>query len=104
MINGSPKGYFKSSLGLGRGDPLSPMLFVVVVEAFSVLMERDKLCRLITGFSTSNSFHEVTHLQFANDTNIFLWCILEAGCCFEKYFEMVPRCYQVFLQVILSMW
>lgn len=70
MINGSPKGYFKSSRGLGRGDPLSPMLFVVVAKAFNVLMERAKICRLITGFSTSNSFHEVTHLQFANDTII----------------------------------
>ena len=54
LINGYAEGYFKTSCGLRQGDPLSPMPFVLVAEAFNVLMERAKLHKIITGFSRSN--------------------------------------------------
>ena len=71
LINGSAKDYFKSCRGLRQGDPLSPRPFVLVTEAFNILIKRAKLHRMITGFSTSTSIHEVAHLQFADDTVIF---------------------------------
>lgn len=40
LVKGSLKGFFSSSKGLRQGDPLSPMLFVIVVETLNALMNR----------------------------------------------------------------
>ena len=40
LINGTSSGFFQSSRGLRQGDPISPYLFVVVMEALSCLVKR----------------------------------------------------------------
>ena len=55
LVNGSPKGYFKSSRGIRQGDPLSSMLFVIVVEAWNALLDKAKHWRLIFGFTIDNA-------------------------------------------------
>ena len=40
LINGTPFNFFRSFKGLRQGNPLSPFLFVIVMEAFSRLVER----------------------------------------------------------------
>ena len=39
MINGSPFDFFGSSRELRQGDPLSPMLFDIVMEALSCMLD-----------------------------------------------------------------
>lgn len=54
--------------GLWQGDPLSPLLFLIVVEALSLMMV--EACRLIvySGFKHGINQLELSHLQFVDDT------------------------------------
>jgi hypothetical protein len=40
LINGGPEGFFGSSRGIRQGDSLSPLLFVIVMEALSRMMSK----------------------------------------------------------------
>jgi hypothetical protein len=73
LINGAPSGFFGSSRGVRQGDPLSPFLFVLVIEAFSRMISAIYSRGLISGFSVGSRGRnrvEVSHL-FADDTLIF---------------------------------
>lgn len=44
LINGSAKGFFPASRRLRQGDPLSPFLFTLVVDAFSQILKNGENC------------------------------------------------------------
>ena len=74
LVNGSPTGFFESSRGLRQGDPLSPFLFLIVMEALSRLLARAGIGRFIKGFLVGCHEEEsldISHLLFADDTLIF---------------------------------
>lgn len=73
-MNSSPVGFFNSSRGLRHGDPLSPLLFVIVMEALSRMISAVVNRGFVTGFSvgdTDRGTLNISHLLFANDTLIF---------------------------------
>lgn len=89
LVNGSSKGYFKSSRGLQQGDPLSPMLFIIVAEALNTLLEKAKQMSLISGFAIEDSDCEVLiyGLQIILLFFVMLhWIRLK---CLLKWFELL---------------
>ena len=74
LFNGSPTDFFGSSRGLKQGDPLSPMLFLVMMEVFSKMMKRAEGASLLRGFRVAGRQGGgvgVSHLLFVDDTILF---------------------------------
>jgi hypothetical protein len=74
LINGSSCGFFQSSRGIRQGDPLSPLLFVIVMEALSRMIDKASDVGLLSGFSVGGEISDplrISHLLFVDDTLIF---------------------------------
>ncbi|CAA7049989.1 unnamed protein product [Microthlaspi erraticum] len=70
LVNGEPAGFFAGKKGLRQGDPLSPYLFILVMEALSKLLD-------LAGRNGEFALHPqcenplITHLLFADDLLVF---------------------------------
>ncbi|KAJ9705360.1 hypothetical protein PVL29_003414 [Vitis rotundifolia] len=74
LINGTPAGFFNSSRGLRQGDPLSPHLFVIGIEALSRLILKAMRGGFLSGCKVNGRSGDgalVSHLLFADDTLVF---------------------------------
>lgn len=69
-INGSLAGYFASSRGLRQGDPLSPYLFVLVMEMLSLKLNMGAMETNFKCYWRTKDC-KMTHLLFADDILIF---------------------------------
>ena len=49
LVNGTPEGFFNSLWGIRQGDPLSLLLFVLVMEALSRMVNATIEQGLLTG-------------------------------------------------------
>lgn len=69
-----PTSFFNSSRGLSQENPLSPMLFVIVMETLGKINSAAVSGGLLFGFfvGTRNvGGIDISHLMFADDTLIF---------------------------------
>jgi len=50
LVNSETTGFFSSSRGLHQGDPLSPLLFILVMETLGRLVNKAMEVDLLEGF------------------------------------------------------
>ncbi|KAK1564769.1 hypothetical protein Q3G72_011280 [Acer saccharum] len=91
LVNGSPTLQFGIKRGLRQGDPLSPFLFNIVTEALSCLFQKAHGLGMMEGAVFGNDSVHVSHLQFADDTIIFLRPKMEYLCNVRR----ILRCYEL---------
>jgi hypothetical protein len=72
--------YFRPGKGLRQGDPLSPLLFNLVIDVFSRMLVKAARRGYVSGFMNSLSEEGVISLQYADDTLIFLNHDCEEAC------------------------
>ncbi|KAJ0806197.1 putative RNA-directed DNA polymerase [Helianthus annuus] len=70
LVNGSPTFEFGCSKGMRQGDPISPFLFVVAMEALSCLFNKACEVNVFQGIHLPDSDHFVSHLFYADDAMI----------------------------------
>ena len=68
LVNGVPSNFFKPSRGLRQGDPLSPIIFIILAECFGRLIDCRKCEGRIRGILPSSNCAPFTHQQFVDDT------------------------------------
>ncbi|KAJ0589979.1 putative RNA-directed DNA polymerase [Helianthus annuus] len=71
LVNGSPTMEFSMSRGLRQGDPISPFLFIIALEALDVIMKRAVKEGIFKGVVLPRNGPMISHLCYADDA-IFL--------------------------------
>eukprot|EP00253_Pinus_taeda_P009224 PITA_09224 len=68
LVNGSPSYIFIPSRGVRQGDPLSPFLFILMMEGLGRSIKHAKAMGKIKGLQLSKNGQAPTHQQFVDDT------------------------------------
>lgn len=70
LINGCPTTFFKGSRGLRQSFPLSPLLFLLVIEGLSRLLNLARDTGKIIGIKVSKNYN-ITHVLYVDDVLLF---------------------------------
>nr|GEZ45879.1 RNA-directed DNA polymerase, eukaryota, reverse transcriptase zinc-binding domain protein [Tanacetum cinerariifolium] len=97
-VNGERFGYFKGGRGLRQGDPISPDLFTLVMEVFSLIMSRNVQNSPDFKYHVGCKELKLTHLIFADDLLVLchgdlksISVLKKALNEFSKVFGLVPN-------------
>ncbi|GJX93509.1 RNA-directed DNA polymerase, eukaryota [Tanacetum coccineum] len=75
LVNGSPTKEFEFGKGLKQGDPLSPFLFILVMESLHLSFQRVVDAGLFQGINIGEGLVNISHMFYADDA-VFVgqWC------------------------------
>jgi retron-type reverse transcriptase len=71
-VNDQLGSYFQTKKGLRQGDPMSPILFNIVVDMLAILIARAKEASQVEGVIPHLVQDDLSILQYADDTVIFM--------------------------------
>lgn len=66
LVNGSHSSWISSSRGVRQGDPISPLLFLIVSQNFYAILNKALSLNLVPGFNSALP-RNFNHLMFADD-------------------------------------
>jgi len=69
LINGETTSFFQSDRGLRQGYPISPLLFILVMEGLSLLLKKGQAEGELTDMKVSRLV-KILHLLFVDDVLI----------------------------------
>jgi mannosylglycoprotein endo-beta-mannosidase len=69
LINGEATKFFQSKCGLRQGCPLSPFLFILVMEGLSIMLKKGQVEGTLTGIKVSRLI-KILHFLFVDDVII----------------------------------
>ncbi|XP_022003012.1 uncharacterized protein LOC110900430 [Helianthus annuus] len=67
LVNGSPTTEFEIQRGVRQGDLLSPLLFILAMEALHIATESAVECGILKGIKTPGSGPKISHLLYADE-------------------------------------
>lgn len=92
LVKGSPSSEVKPCRGLRQRDPLSPLLYNLVAEVLNLMLRRANQKGLFKGiFLNKHGQDQLTHLQFADDTLLFIEGSLES----VRTVKRILQCFQL---------
>ena len=68
LVNGVPSGIITPTHGIHQGDPLSPFLFILMVEGLGRSISASKGANSIRGLRGTPDGSSHSHQQFVDDT------------------------------------
>ncbi|GKA40994.1 RNA-directed DNA polymerase, eukaryota, partial [Tanacetum coccineum] len=75
LVNGSPTEEFQFGKGLKQGDPLSPFLFILIMESLHLSFQRIVDAGMFKGIKLGGGLVNLSHMFYADDA-VFVgqWC------------------------------
>ena len=83
LVNGQQSEFFVPKAGLRQGDPLSPYLFLSIMQVLSDGFDHLSSQGICRGIAISRHSPPISHLLFVDDCFIFLRLKMEEIWCFQ---------------------
>ena len=90
LVSGEPTNFFRSGKGLRQGCPLSPLLFILLLEGLSLLLKDSKTAGKIIGIKVSRMVR-IFHILFVDDILIMTNAYLNEWIEIEEIFNFSAR-------------
>jgi hypothetical protein len=88
LINGIPSTHFSPSRGIRQGDPLSPFLFILMVEGLSHTLKASIRDHSLRGLTPHGISTPLSHSQFVDDTLLMGLSTAREAMCFKDIVEL----------------